>query len=58
MLKSRFNIENFSGISIEAILQDLHAKLLTKNLAATAIHDAKRKVKPSEKHRFYKYKIK
>jgi hypothetical protein len=45
VLKSRLNIENYSSVSVEGVLQDLHAKLLTKNLAASAIHDAKRKIK-------------
>jgi hypothetical protein len=44
-LKSRLNIENYSSVSVEGVLQDLHAKLLTKNLAACAIHDAKQKIK-------------
>jgi hypothetical protein len=43
VLKSRLNIENYYSISVEGILQDLQAKLLTKNLAASAIHDAKNK---------------
>lgn len=45
VLTSRLNIENYSSVSVEGVLQDLHAKLLTKNLAASAIHDAKRKIK-------------
>jgi hypothetical protein len=44
VLKSRLNIENYSSVSVEGVLQDLHAKLLTKNLAACAIHDAKQKI--------------
>ncbi len=49
VLKSRLTIENFSSVSTEGVLQDLHAKLLTKNLAASAIHDAKRKIKNLKK---------
>jgi len=56
ILKSRLNIENYSSISVEGILQDLHAKLLTKNLAPSAIHDAKKLKKPKN-NRFYEYKI-
>jgi hypothetical protein len=56
-VKSRLNIENYSSVSVEGILQDLHAKLLTKNLAASAIHDAKRKIKKPKNTRFYEYKI-
>jgi len=57
VLKSRLNIENYSSVSVEAALQDLHAKLLTKNLAASAIYDAKRKIKKHKNNRFYEYKI-
>jgi hypothetical protein len=57
VLKSRLNIENYSSVSVEGVLQDLHAKLLTKNLAASAIHDAKRKIKKPKKNRLYEYKI-
>jgi hypothetical protein len=32
VLKSRLNIENYSSLPVEGVLQDLHAKLLTKTL--------------------------
>ena len=54
VMKSHLNIENFSGVSVEAILQDIHAKTLTKNLASIAIIEANR-AKPNV--RKYKYKI-
>jgi hypothetical protein len=57
VLKSRLNIENYSSVSVEGVLQDLHAKLLTKNLAASAIHDAKRKINKRKNNRLYEYKI-
>jgi hypothetical protein len=57
VLKSRLNIKNYSSVSVEGVLQDLHAKLLTKNLAASAIHDAKRKIKKLKNTRLYEYKI-
>jgi hypothetical protein len=57
VLKSRLNIENYSSVSVEGVLQDLHAKLLTKNLAACAIHDAKQKIKKPKNNRLYEYKI-
>ena len=57
ILKSRLNIENYSSVSVEGILQDLHAKLLTKNLAASAMHDAKQKIKQPKNNRQYDYKI-
>ena len=40
VLKSRLTIENYSGLSLEAVLQDIHAKTLTKNIASVAIFDA------------------
>jgi hypothetical protein len=46
-----------SLVVIEGVLQDLHAKLLTKNLAACAIHDAKLKIKKPKNNRLYEYKI-
>ncbi len=57
ILKSRLNIENYSSLSVEGILQDLHAKLLTKNLASVAAFDAKMELKSSETTRRYEYKI-
>jgi hypothetical protein len=45
------------SVSVEGVLQDLHAKLLTKNLAASAIHDAKLKIKEPKNSRLYEYKI-
>jgi hypothetical protein len=57
VLKSRLNIENYSSVPVEGVLQDLHAKLLTENLAASAIYDAKRKIKTPKKNRLYDYKI-
>lgn len=57
VLKSRLNIENFSGVSVEGVLQDLHAKLLTKNLAAVIIHDAQRKIIACKKDKLYAYKV-
>jgi hypothetical protein len=57
VLKSRLNIENFSSVSVEGVLQDIHAKLLTKNITACAIHDAKQKLENTENNRIYNYKI-
>jgi len=40
IMKSRLTIENFSGISVEAVMQDIYAKVLTKNIAAVSIFEA------------------
>jgi hypothetical protein len=57
VLKSRLNIGNFSSVSVEGVLQDIHAKLLTKNITACAIHDAKQKLESTKNNRIYNYKI-
>jgi hypothetical protein len=44
VLKNRLNIKNFSSVSVEGVLQDMHAKLLTKNITACAIHNEASKV--------------
>jgi hypothetical protein len=49
VMKSRLTIENFSGFSVEAVLQDIHAKTLTKNLAAVAIIEGRQALKPGRK---------
>lgn len=36
-MKSRLTLENFSGLSVDAVMQDIHAKTLTKNIAALAV---------------------
>lgn len=57
VMKSRLNIENFSGKSVEAVLQDIHAKILTKNLAAVAAIDAENIKSEKVKNRRYQYRI-
>ena len=38
VLKSRIEVENWSGESVLVIYQDFHAKIFTKNLAAIVAH--------------------
>jgi len=57
IMKSRLEIENFSGFSVEAIEQDIHAKALTKNIAAVAIVEAEVLAKEKYQHRKRNYKI-
>ena len=57
LMKSRLVIENFSGVSEEAVLQDIHAKVLTKNIAAVAIIEADIIKNKKHKHRKHHYKI-
>ena len=57
VMKSRLEIENFTGKSVEAIYQDIHAAVLTKNIAAVAIFEAD-KIKAFKcKTRKYHYRI-
>jgi hypothetical protein len=56
-MKSRLEIENFSGLSVEAIKQDVHAKVLTKNIAAIAILEADVIAKEKYRHRKREYRI-
>ncbi len=57
LMKSRLEIENFSGLSVEGIKQDVHAKVLTKNIAAVAILEASVLARQKYKHRKREYKI-
>jgi len=57
IMKSRLEMENYSGLSVEAIQQDIHAKVLTKNIAAIAIIEADVITKEKYAHRKRQYKI-
>lgn len=57
VMKSRLQIENFTGLSVEAIKQDIHAKVLTKNITAVAISDARNLAEVKYGHRKREYKI-
>jgi hypothetical protein len=57
VLKSRLSIENYFIVSVEGVSQDLHAKLLIENLAASASYDPERKIKTLKMNRLYDYKI-
>ena len=57
VMKSRLEIENYSGLSIESIHQDIHAKVLTKNIAAVAIIEADNIAKEKYQHRKSHYRI-
>ncbi len=57
VMKSRLNIENFSGMSVEAVLQDIYAKNLTKNLVSVAVFEAEIAANITSKKRKHRYKI-
>lgn len=55
--KSKMELENFTGLTVEAILQDIHAKILSKNIVATAIYEAQPIVEELYGHRTLEYQI-
>ena len=57
LMKSRLEMENFSGLSVEAVKQDIHAKVLTKNIAAIAVLEADLIAKEKHRNRKRKYRI-
>ena len=57
IMKSRLTIENFSGVSVEAVMQDIYAKVLTKNIASVAIFEADKIKDEKYEHRKHQYKI-
>jgi len=57
-MKSRLEIENFSGKSIESVYQDFHAKIFTMNLAAVLIRPAQEQVdREGSSEQAYRYQI-
>jgi len=56
-LKSRLEIENFSGKSVLSVEQDFHAKILTQNLTALTAAAANKQAQAKTAHRQYDYKI-
>ena len=55
--KQPLEIENFSGLSIQSVKQDIHAKVLMKNIVAMAREIAQESVDQTGKKRKYRYKI-
>ena len=48
-LKSRVEMENFSGKSVHAVMQDFHAKIVTTNLTALLAHQAQSELPPTKR---------
>ena len=55
--KCRLELENFSGRTAEAVLQEVHAGLLAANLAAIAAFDAQPRVDQATAQRRYHYRV-
>lgn len=56
-IKCRLQIENFSGKTLTAVLQDFHTKVLSGNLPGAFAHPAQDLLGTRYKHRRYKYQI-
>lgn len=56
-LKSRLEIENFSGFGVEVAYQDFHAKIFSANLTAVLVGQAQGTVDNQNRHRIHQYKI-
>ena len=57
VLKSRIEVENWSGKSVLAIYQDFHAKVFTKNLTALLAQPAQKVVKQDSQGKKYTYQV-
>lgn len=56
-IQSRFEIENWSGTTVDAVYQDFHATIFTKNLAAILAQPAQDVVAEAHSTRKYDYKV-
>jgi hypothetical protein len=57
VMKHRIEVENWSGETVESVLQDFHAKVLVKNITAALAHCTKEAIKQKTSHRKYEYQI-
>ena len=57
VMKSRIEIENFTGKSVLAVYQDFHAKVFTANLTAILVHPAQKAVEHKSQGRKYTYQV-
>jgi hypothetical protein len=56
VMKSRIQIENFSGKTVHSVYQDFYAKVFTKNFAAILIQSVSDRIKTITSGRRYSYK--
>ena len=57
VMKSRIEIENFTGISILAVYQDFHAKVFTKNLTTILAYPAQQTVRRNSQGKKHTYQV-
>jgi hypothetical protein len=56
-MKSRLEIENFSGKSVLSVYQDFHAKVFSKNLTSILAYPTRKVVEQNSQRRKYEYQI-
>lgn len=56
-VKQRLQIERFSGKSVHAVMQDIHAKVLSKNIIQLLINEASKEIETQYGHRKHRYRI-
>jgi hypothetical protein len=57
VIKSRIEVENFSGTSVLAVYQDFHAKIFTANLTAILARPAQEVVTQNDAEKKYSYQV-
>jgi hypothetical protein len=57
VIKSRIEVENFTGTSVLAVYQDFHAKVFTKNLTAILAYPAQQTVQQGSQGKKYTYQV-
>jgi hypothetical protein len=57
VMKSRVEIENYTGKSVLTVYQDFHAKVFTANLTAILAHPAQKVVERKSRGRKYTYQV-
>ena len=56
-IKSRIEMENFSGKSVESVYQDFHAKVFSMNLTAVLVHPVQDQVEQESNGKQYPYQV-
>ena len=56
-MKSRIEIENWSGKTVHSVYQDFHAKVFAKNLTTMMAHPAEKTIKREYCERKYEYQL-
>lgn len=57
VVKSRIEVENFTGTSVLAVYQDFHAKVFTKNLTTILTYPAQKVVQRDSQGKKYTYQV-